>query len=191
MYATSLGDDGAELRPLEVWHAEEVLANIDRGREFIGRHVGLPDVVSDLDGARAWLKAYADKRAVDGGSLHGIWQGGTLVGGLLFRVWDTPSGVCEAGCWLEPAAAGRGLVTRGLRVLLDWAFEERGMHRVEWHVSSANEPSIGVARRLGMSREGVLRENYPHRGVRTSTEIWSVLAPEWRAARTRTGQNDH
>ena len=41
MYAISLGD-GAELRPLEVWHAEEVLANIDRGREFIGRHFGLP-----------------------------------------------------------------------------------------------------------------------------------------------------
>ncbi|MGW4565076.1 GNAT family N-acetyltransferase, partial [Streptomyces sp. NPDC004561] len=78
-----------------------------------------------------------------------------------------------------------GLVDRGMRVLLAWAFQERGMHRVEWHVSSANEPSIKVARRLGMTREGALRENYPHRGERTSTEIWSVLAPEWRAARAR------
>ncbi|MFE2077997.1 GNAT family N-acetyltransferase [Streptomyces misionensis] len=190
MYAISLGD-GAELRPLEVWHAEEVLANIDRGREFIGRHVGLPEVVADLDGARAWLRAYADKRAADGGSLHGIWQHGTLVGGLLFRVWDTPSGVCEAGCWLEPAAAGRGLVTRGMRLLLDWAFEERGMHRVEWHVAPGNQPSINVARRLGMTREGVLRENHPHHGVRTSTEIWAVLAPEWATAREDTGQHAH
>jgi RimJ/RimL family protein N-acetyltransferase len=189
MYALPLGDD-AELRPLEVWHAEELLAHIDRGREFIGRHVGLPDVISDLDAACARLRSYADKRAADAGSLHGIWQDGKLVGGLLFRVWDTPGGGCEAGCWLEPAAAGRGLVTRGMRVLLDWAFEERGMHRVEWHVSTANEPSINVARRLGMTREGVLRENYRHRGVRTSTEIWSVLAPEWRAARARTGHGD-
>ncbi|MET7287500.1 GNAT family protein [Streptomyces sp. NPDC005573] len=188
MYATSLGD-GAELRPLEVWHAEELLANIDRGREFIGRHVALPDVVSDLDAARAYLKSYADKRATDTGSLHGIRLDGKLVGGLLFRVWDSASGVCEAGCWLEPAAAGRGLVTRGLVTLLDWAFEERGMHRVEWHVSSANEPSINVARRLGMTREGVLRENYPHRGVRTSTEIWAVLAPEWREARARAAED--
>ncbi|GAA2771633.1 GNAT family protein [Streptomyces rameus] len=185
MYATSLGDDGAELRPLEVWHAGQLLACIDRGREFIGRHVGLADAVRDLDGARAWLKSYADKRGADAGSVHGIWLDGRLVGGLLFRVWDTPGGVCEAGCWLEPSAAGRGLVTRGLRVLLDWAFEERGMHRVEWYVSSANEPSIAVARRLGMTREGVLRENYLHRGVRTSTEIWALLAPEWRAARAR------
>ncbi|MER5854866.1 GNAT family N-acetyltransferase [Streptomyces sp. NPDC059688] len=191
MYAISLGDDGAELRPLEVWHAEELLADIDRGREFIGRHIGLPDVVTDLESARAFLASYAEKRGADGGSLHGIWLDGKLVGGLLFRVWDTPSGVCEAGCWLEPSAAGRGLVTRGMRVLFDWAFEERGMHRVEWHVSSVNEPSIRVARRLGMTREGLLRENYPHRGVRTSTEIWSVLAPEWREARARGARGDH
>ena len=191
MYAISLGDDGAELRPLEVWHAEEVLANIDRGREFIGRHIGLPDVVCDLEGARSWVTSYADKRAADAGSLHGIWLDGKLVGGLLFRVWDTPSGVCEAGCWLEPAAAGRGLVTRGMRVLLDWAFDERGMHRVEWHASAANEGSLNVARRLGMTREGVLREHYPHRGVRTDTEIWALLAPEWRAARARAAHNDH
>ncbi|MEV7389236.1 MULTISPECIES: GNAT family protein [unclassified Streptomyces] len=190
MYATSLGD-GAELRPLEVWHAEELLAHIDRGREFIGRHVGLPDVIEDLAGARAYLRSYAEKRAADGGSLHGVRLDGRLVGGLLFRVWDTPSGVCEAGCWLEPAAAGRGLVTRGMRVLLDWAFDERGMHRVEWHASPANGASINVARRLGMTRDGVLRENHPHRGVRTDTEVWSVLAPEWRAVRARTAPDDH
>lgn len=191
MYAIPLGDDGAELRPLEVWHAGELLDNIDRGREYIGRHVGLPDVVPDLEGARAWLRSYADKRGADAGGLHGIWLDGRLVGGLLFRVWDTPSGVCEAGCWLEPGAAGRGLVTRGMRVLLDWAFEERGMHRVEWHVSPANERSVNVARRLGMTREGVLRENHPHRGVRASTEIWAVLAPEWRAARACAAPDDH
>ncbi|MFE9451216.1 GNAT family N-acetyltransferase [Streptomyces sp. NPDC006739] len=190
MYATSLGD-GAELRPLETWHAGELLANIDRGREFIGRHIGLPDVVPDLESARAYLRSYADKRAADAGSLHGVWLEGRLAGGLLFRVWDTAAGVCEAGCWLEPAAAGRGLVTRGMRTLLDWAFDERRMHRAEWHVASANEPSINVARRLGMTREGVLREHYLYRGVRTDTEIWSVLAPEWRQARARAVRDGH
>ncbi|GAA2492074.1 GNAT family protein [Actinocorallia cavernae] len=190
MYAISLGD-GAELRPLEVWHAEEMLANIDRGRAFIGQHIGLPQVVADLDGACAYLRSYGEKRATDTGALHGIWQDGTLVGGLLFRTWDTPSGVCEAGCWLEPAAAGRGLVTRGMRLLIDWAFQIRGMHRVEWRVATANQPSINVARRLGMTREGVLRENYPHDGERTSTEIWSVLAPEWPTAREGAAQHAH
>ncbi|MFF9848502.1 GNAT family N-acetyltransferase [Streptomyces litmocidini] len=183
MFAISLGDDGAELRPLEPWQAGELLAHMDRGREFIGQHVGLPDIVTDLDSARAYLTSYAEKAASDTGRLYGIWSGGTLVGGVLFRLFDAKNGTAEAGCWLEPSAAGKGLITRACRVIIDWAIEERGIHRVEWLVSTKNLPSIAVARRLGMTKEGVLRENYLYRGVRSDTEVWAVLAPEWRAAK--------
>lgn len=34
-----------------------------------------------------------------------------------------------------------------------------------------------------MTKEGVVRENYLYRGTRADTEIWAVLAPEWRAAK--------
>ncbi|MER6910421.1 GNAT family protein [Streptomyces sp. NPDC000594] len=183
MYAISLGGDGAELCPLEPWQAEEFLAHIDRGREFIGRHNGLPDIVTDLDSSRVFLQTYADRTAADAGRIAGIrWQG-TLVGAVILRRLEVAQGVAEAGCWLEPAAVGRGLVTRAARVLIDWAVEERGVHRVEWWVSPANAPSIAVARRLGMTREGTLRQSYAYRGERHDEEIWSVLAPEWRAAR--------
>ncbi len=182
MYAISLGDDGAELRPLEPWHAEEFLTHIDRGREFIGAYVGLADAVADLAASRVFLTRYAERAATDTGCIHGIWTGGTLVGGVLLRTMDTAQGTAEAGCWLEPSAVGRGLVTRAARVLIDWAVEERGIHRVEWHVSSDNRPSIAVARRLGMTKDGVLRESYLHHGKRHDMEVWSVLAPEWRAA---------
>ncbi|MET9888499.1 GNAT family protein [Streptomyces sp. NPDC006430] len=183
MYAISLGDDGAELRPLEPWRAEEFLAHVDRGREFIGQYNALPDVVTDRESSRSFLQAYADKAAADAGRLWGIWADGTLVGAVLFRRFDVVQGIAEAGCWLEPAAVGKGLVTRAVRVIIDWAVEERGIHRVEWWVSAGNEPSISVARRLGMAKDGVLRESYLYRGKRHDEEIWSVLAPQWRAAR--------
>lgn len=187
MFALSLGDDGAELRPLEPWRAGEFLTHINRGREFIGRHIALPDAVTDLASSRAFLQSYAEKAADDTGRIHGIWADGTLVGGVLLRTMNVEQGVAEAGCWLEQAAVGRGLVTRAARVLIDWAVEERDIHRVEWLVSSANEASIAVARRLGMVRDGVLRESYAYRGERHDMEVWSVLAPEWRAGR-RAGQ---
>jgi ribosomal-protein-serine acetyltransferase len=173
----------AELTPVEPWRADEFLAHLDRGREHIGTFIGLADAVTDRASARAFLQSYADKEAADTGRLLGIRLGSTLVGGVLFRTFDAAAGVCEAGCWLEPAATGRGLVTEAVGVLIDWAVEERGIHRVEWVAASRNTASLAVARRLGMSREGVLRESFPHRGVRLDTEIWSVLAPEWRARR--------
>jgi len=181
MFSVSLGVDGAELRSLEPWRAEEFLAHMDRGRDFVGRHIALADAVTDLETSRSFLRAYAEKAAADAGRIYGIWVDGKLVGGVLFRTMDLQSGNAEAGCWLEPSAVGRGLVTRAARVIIDWAIEERGIHRVEWLVSAANQASIAVARRLGMTRDGVLRESYPHRGVRHDVEVWSILAPEWRA----------
>lgn len=182
MFSIDLAE-GAQLFPLEIRHAEELLAHMDRGREHIGQYVGLPDVVADLDGARSYLANYAQKAATDTGRLYGIRVDGVLVGGVLFRTFDTASGTCEAGCWLEPSMTGRGLVTKACRTIIDWAFRERGMHRVEWHVASANKKSIAAAERLGMTRDGVMRENDLYRGLRQDTEIWSVLAHEWSAAR--------
>ncbi|MFI6696070.1 GNAT family N-acetyltransferase [Streptomyces sp. NPDC050433] len=186
MFAISLGDDGAELRPLEPWQAEEFLAHMDRARDLVDQHVGLAQVVSDLGSARAFLLRYAEKQAADAGRVYGIWLDGTLVGGVMFRLFDAASGTCEVGCWLEPAATGRGLVTRAVRVLIDWAVDRRGIHRVEWVASSANLPSIRTAERLGLRREGVLRGSGLHHGLRQDNEIWAVLAPEWRERRRDT-----
>jgi ribosomal-protein-serine acetyltransferase len=182
MLKTSLGE-GAELRPLTPALAEEFAAHMDRGREFIGRHVALADVVSDADAAERFLETYAEKAAADTGRIWGIWLDGTLVGGVLFRAMDFRMETAEAGCWLEPAAVGKGLVTRAVTVIIDWAIEVRGIHRVDWWASTRNTPSIAVAERLGMTREGIAREAYLHRGERHDMEIWSVLAPEWRAGR--------
>lgn len=183
MYAISLGDSSAELRPLEPWQAEEFLTHVDRGRGFIGQHNALPDVVTDLESSRAFLQAYAEKAAADAGRIYGIWTESKLVGAVIFRRMDVEQGTAEAGCWLEPSAVGKGLVTLAARVIIDWAIEERGIHRVEWWVSSENEASVAVARRLGMTKDGVLRESYLYRGKRHDEEIWSVLAPEWRAGK--------
>jgi RimJ/RimL family protein N-acetyltransferase len=182
MFQTSL-DDGVELRPLVPEMAEEFAAHMDRGREFIGRYVALADVVSDVDAARRFLEVYAEKAAADTGRIWGIWVDGTLVGGVLFRVMDFRMETAEAGSWLEPAAVGKGLVTRAVAAIIDWAMDVRGIHRVDWWAATRNTPSIAVAERLGMTKEGVARDAYLHRGERHDMEIWSVLAPEWRAVR--------
>jgi RimJ/RimL family protein N-acetyltransferase len=172
----------AQLRPLEPWHAEEFLANLDRCRDHIKPWVGASFVAADLSQARQVLERYADRRTHDNGGIWGIWEQDLLVGGVMLVSFDAGQGVCEAGCWLEPSAEGRGLVTRAAERILDWAFGERGIQRVEWHTKAGNVRSIAVARRLGMSRDGVLRSAGPDGpGVRTDTEIWSVLAHEWQS----------
>lgn len=178
MFSVDLGG-GATLRPLEPWQAPEFLAHMDRARATVDPWIPWASRSPDLAGARATLQRYADLQAKDAGRLYGIWLEGTLVGGTMFVSFDVDSGIAEVGCWLEPAATGRGLITTAARALIDWAFRVRGLHRVEWHCRPDNRASSNVARRLGLKLEGTLRENYLWQGVRHDTEIWAVLADDW------------
>ena len=178
MFALPVGDN-AQLRPLEPWHAQEFLAHIDRARPNVDPWIPWATLSTDLASATAVLQHYVDNQAKDTARIYGIWLDGTLVGGVMFTKFDATSGVCEIGCWLEAAGEGRGLVTRACRALIDWAFKERGMSRVEWWATAGNTRSIKAARRLGMTRDGVLRQRSAYRGVRHDSEIWSALSEEW------------
>lgn len=182
MLSLPLTDD-AELRALEPWRAQEFAAHVASAQEHLMEWLPWGTSAASEEGAAALLQRYADAQARGEGRIFGIWVGGKLAGGVLFRVWEQATGVCELGVWLAPEAVGRGLVTRASRAMIEWAFAERGMHRVEWRCATGNVRSSAVARRLGMTREGVLREAAPLNGVRHDVELWALLASEWPAER--------
>ncbi|MGE7435287.1 MULTISPECIES: GNAT family N-acetyltransferase [Kitasatospora] len=171
---------GAELRALEPWRAAEFFAFIVRAREHLAPWIPWATSITDVDGARRWLKHCAEEQARDEGRIYGIWLDGELVGGVVFQAFRARAGVCEVGAWLAPEAEGRGLVTAGVRRMVEWAFEERGMARVEWRTEPANLRSIAVARRLGMTREGLLRQVFRFHDGRRDLEMWSLLDSEYR-----------
>ena len=168
----------AELRPLEIWHADQMASHLDRAREHIRPWVGPSFVSETVDGARATLSRYAASAAEDGARLYGIWLDGRLVGGVMYVAFSAAAGVCEIGCWLEPAAEGRGLVTPAAQLLVDWALIERGLVRAEWRCRVDNVRSAAVAERLGMRLEGTLRRAWINGGTYHDKQIWAVVAPE-------------
>ena len=98
--------DGAELRPLEIWHAAEFAEHLDRAREHIRPWVGAGFVTVDVEGARATLRGYAESQAADGRRIYGIWLDGTLVGGVMFTAFDTgPGPARSAAGWNLPPRA--------------------------------------------------------------------------------------
>jgi ribosomal-protein-serine acetyltransferase len=113
-----------------------------------------------------------------------VGRSGVLVGGVMFTNFDAANETCELGCWLEPGAKGRGPVTAACKVLLDWAFTDRGIHRAEWHCRADNESSVAVAKRLGMTFEGVLREPWKVDGFYYGSQVWSLLSTD-RTVRSR------
>lgn len=98
-----------------------------------------------------------------------------------------PQGSAEIGYWLGPAARGRGLMTRAVRLALDHAFAEDGLalDRVLWTAYVGNEPSRRVAERAGFRVEGAVRRHLVQRGVRRDAWLGTLLRDDPRPAPRR------
>ena len=84
------------------------------------------------------------------------WQGKAAGSVDVRRVAD---GVGSLSWAVYAPFRGRGLAGRAVRLLVDFAFAELGLSRVEAHVDPLNRPSLRIALRAGLRREGLLRAN--------------------------------
>lgn len=87
---------------------------------------------------------------------------GTVLGRVGLRGVHLDEGRGEVAYWVLAPARGRGVATRAVEVITDWAFEEIGLHRLDLLHSVHNRASCRVATRTGFALEGVLRDFLRH-----------------------------
>jgi RimJ/RimL family protein N-acetyltransferase len=106
------------------------------------------------------------------------------VGILQVRQLDPTFATAEWGFCLGSAFWGTGIFLAAARMALDFAFEVIGVHRLEARAAVQNGRGNGSMRKLGAVQEGVLRRSLWCRGQYHDQLLWSVLADDWRQART-------
>jgi ribosomal-protein-alanine N-acetyltransferase len=85
------------------------------------------------------------------------------------------------GYYAFAAFAGCGLMREGVALVLERAFGELGLHRLEANVQPGNHRSIALLEALKFRREGTAR-GYLKIGTRwRDHERWALLAEDWRA----------
>jgi N-acetyltransferase len=82
--------------------------------------------------------------------------------------------------WYGKEFQGTGLNKHCKFLLLQFAFEELGMERVEFRADNSNQRSIAAMKSIGCIIEGVLRSNtLKHDGFRRNSIVLSILKEEW------------
>jgi len=83
----------------------------------------------------------------------------------------------ELGYWLVPQARGRQVATRAVGLLVDWAFEELDLERLEITLLPDNGPARALAATLGFRAEGTMIARNLERGRRVDVMLLARLRP--------------
>ena len=82
---------------------------------------------------------------------------------------------------MAQANQGQGFATEALTCLLDHLFRHMRLHRVVADADPRNTASWTLLERLGMRREGNLRQSLMFKGQWVDEYLYAILAEEWLA----------
>ncbi|WP_254762841.1 GNAT family N-acetyltransferase [Natrinema marinum] len=82
----------------------------------------------------------------------------TPVGTVGLHSFDWEAGRSELGYWIAPDHQRRGYGTDAVERILEYGFDQLGLHRIEARVFELNEPSRGLLESVGFTQEGVHRD---------------------------------
>lgn len=106
----------------------------------------------------------------------------SLIGTCTLAHLDLQNRRAEIGFILRRDHWGQGFMSEAVSKLLQFAFSELALHRIEADVDPRNAPSIRLLERLGFQREGYLRERWLVGDEINDTVMYGVLGREWLAA---------
>lgn len=83
------------------------------------------------------------------------------------------------GAWVDPAFHGEEYAPRGAALVVDFAFAELNLNRVQTGVYEPNRPSQRVMEKLGFEREGVQRQAQFVDGEFVDSYLYGMLREDW------------
>jgi aminoglycoside 6'-N-acetyltransferase len=106
---------------------------------------------------------------------------GQVIGDLLVRGGPAEDRQTEIGWVLNPDYQGHGYATEAARELIRLSFTDLEMHRVWAQLDPRNTASASLCERIGMLKEGHLRESMWFKGEWSDTAIYAILRSDWKA----------
>lgn len=178
----TLRGEHATLEPLRAEHAGELRAALGEGELSRLWYTNVPAPAQAESYVEAALRMQAEGAALP---LVVRNAAGHVVGST--RYYDLAPDVPRLSIgytWYAPWVQRTGLNTETKLMLLEYAFEHLGCISVAFETSWFNHASRAAIARLGAKQDGVLRGHKRHAdGSVRDTVIFSLLAPEWPAAR--------
>ena len=131
--------------------------------------------------AEAWFRRISPLQA-NGSALEFVItakQTGSVIGRCGLFDFEEANAHASVGYILGRAHWRQGYMREALTALIDCAFHTMNLRKLEAKVEAPNTASAGLLRRLGFTREGVLRERWITNGETVDAEVYGLLRRDW------------
>jgi len=161
-------------------HSGELFDLLHRNRRYLREWLPWLDTQKKSDDSLQFIKAVRSQFERNESVTFGIRYRETLCGIISLHRIDWPNRATMIGYWIAEDFQGRGIVTESCKAMLDYAFLQLGLHRIEIRCATANRKSRAIPERLGFVSEATLRDAewlYDHF---VDLIVYSMLAPDWK-----------
>lgn len=172
-------DQVTQLREMRCRDAEALYSLIDSNRFYLREWLPWVDIQQSVNDSLEFIEGSRKDNEQGRALTLCIEHESQLVGVIGFHEFDDANRSASLGYWITEGAQGKGIVTKSVRTLIDFAFSERGIDRVVLRMGTENTRSKKIAARLGAKFEDVSRQAewlYDHY---VDHEIHSIIVGDW------------
>jgi RimJ/RimL family protein N-acetyltransferase len=177
------------LRELRISDAMSLLAMLST--EEVARFISPPPTT--VEGFERFIAWTQRERAAGNYACFAVVPHGmdTAIGIFQVRQLEPGFGTAEWGFAIGSAFWGTGVFMDGARMVIDFAFDVIGTHRLEARAAILNGRGNGALRKIGAMQEGILRKSFLRNGEYLDQALWTILDEDWRTQRVIWGAQIH
>ena len=106
----------------------------------------------------------------------------TAIGIFQLRETEPGFGTAEWGFAIGSEFWGTGVFQQGAELMLEFAFNTVGVHRLEARAAVLNGRGNGALLKMGAVQEGILRKSFQKDGAYLDQVLYAIIEDDWRAS---------
>ncbi|HEV8345448.1 MAG TPA: GNAT family N-acetyltransferase [Vicinamibacterales bacterium] len=174
-----LSNKGVTLRELRITDATSLFAMLTT--EEVSRFISPPPTT--IEGFERFIAWTIRQRNAGTYACFAVTVEGsdTAIGIFQLRELEPGFGTAEWGFAIGSPYWGTGVFQKGAELVINFAFDTVGVHRLEARAAVRNGRGNGALRKIGAVQEGVLRKSFLRNGEYLDQVLWTIIDEDWQA----------
>ena len=172
-------DDIISLDFLEEHHADELLNLVNANRDYLKKWLIWVDHMQTVEDLQQHINLTKQKASLGTDFGYSIFYNEKIAGRIGIHHINRQHMIGEIGYWLAEDMQGKGIIAKCCTTLLNHAFNELGLNRIELKCGLDNSKSRAIPEKLGFTLEGILRKAELLNGQFIDLYLFSMLKEEW------------